>query len=129
MRLPQFQHLLFDLGTGLVRIPPRCPAPFHQPFDSCFPIAPQPYIAGLARDLISLAQLLHRALMLLVLEDKPQLLFHHTALSPWHALKFYLRAMFFAVSGISPVYSVRHAPGLYPRSSPPPPALIVEEAV
>jgi len=105
---------MLDLLRRLVLMPLPGPALFSQPFPTYGLIAPQPYIPGLACDPIAFAQFRHRSLMLLVLEHKPQLLFHHTARSPWHALLFTRACHRFAVSDMCPVCSVRHLPGLYP---------------
>src|ERR1041385_4247693 len=83
-------------------MPQGCPTSFYQPVDSSLPIPADPHIPGLPRDLIALAQLRHRPLSLFILKDKPQLLFHHTARFPWHALFLNL---------CLPPHSVRYPPG------------------
>src|SRR5258708_4775816 len=84
VRLPQLQDHLLEVCGRLVAMPVRGTAVLHQSVCSGLPVAPQPNIAGLARDLIPLSQLGHRSFAALVLKYKPQLLFHHTARFPWH---------------------------------------------
>src|SRR5437764_10713294 len=121
MRLAQIQHHLLDLLRRLVPMPSRRPALLQKSFPTRRSIAPQPHIPGLTRYLVSLAQLPHRPLALFILQNKPQLLFHNTALSPWHALCCTRACLAFAVSGMCPVHSVRDVPGLYPTPPPTPP--------
>ena len=118
MRFSQFQHHLLDLRRRLVSMPLRRSALLPAALQAHCLISPQPHISGFARDLISLAQLRHRSLPLLILEYKPQLLFHYTALSPWHAL-FLLAPAFWSqcqvsarsiLSGICPVCTFYIAP-------------------
>src|SRR5260370_12757036 len=51
-------------------------------------VPPQRPIPGLARDVVALAELRHRFLTGLVLQDKPQLFLHDTARFPWHRRSF-----------------------------------------
>src|SRR5882762_11859487 len=126
VRLAQFQNLLLDLARGLVRMPLRRPLPFRQPSHSRLPVPPQPDIPGFPRYPEALAELRHGLLLALILEDKPQLLFHHTARFPWHALcctraghrcqcQECARSV---LSGMLPGYTVKSAP------SPLPPGLM-----
>src|SRR5258708_7755263 len=123
MRFSQLHHPLLDLCRRLVSMPPRRPALLHQSLYPLLPIPANPHIPGLPCDLVTLAQLRHRPISLFIFKDKPQFLFHHTARFPWHALFFNSHLPSFAVSGIPPVYSVRHPPGLYPPSPDPNPLL------
>src|SRR5277367_330272 len=86
MRLPQLQNQLFTLCRRLVRMTRCAPVPFCQPEHSALPIPPQPHVPGFPCDPEALAQLRHGLLIPLILKDKPQLLLHHTARFPWHAL-------------------------------------------
>src|ERR1051326_8066894 len=97
--------------------------PLQQPFQPDRSIPPHPHISGFARDLVTLAQFRHRPLALFVLQNEPQLLFHNTALSPWHALLCTRACLLVAVSGMCPVCSVRNVPRLYQSSCPTPPCL------
>src|SRR5208283_4995960 len=103
VRLPQLQDYLLDVLRRLVVMPTSGTAVFGQSGCSSAPVAPQPDIAGLARNLIPLAQLGHRSLAPLVLKYKPQFFFHHTARFPWHALSFTRTGHWLTVSGMPPV--------------------------
>src|SRR5580765_5798727 len=119
VRLPQIQHLLLDLLRCLVGIPLRRSALLPQPFQSHRLITPQPHIPSFPCDPVTLAQFAHAPFLFQILQDKLQLLFHHTARFPWHALCFTRACHPFAVSGIRPVHSVKDLPGLYPPTPPP----------
>src|SRR5260370_387532 len=87
-RLPQLQPLLFDLLRRLVAMPLRGMALRQQPPEAGRTVPPQRPIPGLARDVVALAELRHRFLTGLVLQDKPQLFLHDTARFPWHRRSF-----------------------------------------
>src|ERR1051326_7538382 len=94
--------------------------PLQQPFQPDRSIPPHPHISGFARDLVTLAQFRHRPLALLVLQNEPQLLFHNTALSPWHALFCTRACLALAVSG-RPVYFCQGCARSVPPAIPHPP--------
>src|SRR5260370_30251743 len=107
-------------------------------------VPPQRPIPGLARDVVALAELRHRFLTGLVLQDKPQLFLHDTARFPWHRRSFLEAPAIHSqcqessrsnLSGISPVRTGLRPPspprlaprGFAPRSTlprqrPPPPS-------
>jgi hypothetical protein len=88
VRLSQLQNHLLDILRRVVVMPLRGTTVLHQSGHSSMPVATQPDIPGLSRDLIPLAQLGHRLFVSIVLEYKTQLLFHYTARFPWHAVLF-----------------------------------------
>ena len=85
----------------LVRMSSRSPASILQRLRPSLPVAPQPVITGLPRDVVDLAQLRHRLQTTLLLQYKPHSLVHDTARFPGH-LPFYTPQST-AVSGMSPV--------------------------
>src|SRR5712671_4281985 len=105
-------------------MPPRRSTLLHQSVQPTLAIPSNPYIPGLPRDLIALAQLRHRPMTLFILKNKPHFLFHHTARFPWHALFFNSR--------LAILRSVRYPPGLFcqgcarsvPSYPPPPPPYV-----
>ena len=84
MRLPQLQHGTLDLRAGLVGMTLRRPVQFLQSPQPVLTEPAQHHIPGLARDPEPAAQLPHGGLFALILKDKAQLLFHHTARFPGH---------------------------------------------
>src|SRR5216684_9418115 len=104
VRLPELQDQLLEVLGRLVGMPVRGTAVLDQSGRSGLPVPAQPDIAGLAGDLIPLAEFGHRPFTQLVFKYKPQLLFHHTARFPWHTLIIYTR--------LPLANSVRNPPGL-----------------
>src|ERR1700723_3617014 len=88
----------------------RSTAPILQRLQPSLPVAPQPVIAGLARDVIDRTQLRRAVQSAFLLPQKPHPLVHHTARFPGHAALVHAPAT--AVSGMRPVQSVSHLPGL-----------------
>src|SRR5260370_36681786 len=60
----------------------------QQPTEAGRTLPPQRPRPGLARDGVALAELRHRFLTGLVLQDKPQLFLHDTARCRWHRSSF-----------------------------------------
>src|ERR1700675_4515870 len=106
-------------------MPLRGPVQFCQPSHSCLPVPPQPDIAGFPRNPEALTELRHGLLIPLILKDKPQLLLHHTARFPWHALCCISRCHSSQcqecsrpnLSGIRPVCTVLRVPPPHPLPS------------
>src|SRR5713226_6931998 len=113
VRLPELQHHLLDVLRRVVAMLVCGTAMLQQPGHSGLPVPAQPDIAGLAGDLIPLAEFGHRSFAQLVFEDKSQLLIHHTARFPWHALLFTRTGHWLTVSGMCPVYT-RSTPSPHP---------------
>src|ERR1700744_5785398 len=91
MRMPvlQLHNLPLDLGRGLVGMTPRSQAAIMKAFETFHLIPPHPLVAGLARNAVYPAQLRHRVLCAVILQNKPRPLLHYIRHFPGHG-SFYL---------------------------------------
>ena len=107
---PQLQHRLLDFFRRLVGMPPRCPVPILQRLQPSLLVPPQPVVAGLPRDVVHLAQ----SLMVYKpssCSNTNRIRSSITLLAFQGIWLFYTPVL--AVSGMSPVRSVRHVSGLH----------------
>src|SRR3979490_3167357 len=92
---------------------PRGVRALPKPHSSPQTIAIQPFVTGLATDLVAFANLRHRPQSGSLIRDEANSFVHCTALSPRHRL---ILPADRELSPIHPVYSVTHLSGLDMRS-------------
>src|SRR5882757_3049429 len=106
---PQPDNRIHDVLRRRAPMHPRCARALHQSRSPFQTVAIQPFVPGLATDLIAFAKLRHRPRSSSLIRDEAHSFVHCTALSPRHRLVLPADR---ELSPILPVYSVTYLSGL-----------------